>query len=116
MQLLPDGSADFVSHRPDQLDHCLRWLCQTPSESALGLMLPATAEAEGYTAEKAKGNVRLLPPQGEFHCRLEFGALDASAAAAMRERIEAVMRAFPLPRFEAGEKLWLTPPASRRRR
>ena len=46
MQLLPDGSADFVSHRPDQLDHCLRWLCQTPSESALGLMLPATAEAD----------------------------------------------------------------------
>jgi hypothetical protein len=42
---ISDGSADFVSHRPDQLDHCLRWLCQTPSESALGLMLPATAEA-----------------------------------------------------------------------
>ena len=54
MQLLPDGSADFVSHRPDQLDHCLRWLCQTPSESALGLMLQATAEAEGRAAEKAK--------------------------------------------------------------
>ena len=89
MQLLPDGSADFVSHRPDQLDHCLRWLCQTPSESALGLMLPATAEAEGHTAEMAKGNVRLLPPQGEFRCSLEFGALDASGAAAMRERIEA---------------------------
>jgi len=97
MQLLPDGSADFVSHRPDQLDHCLRWLCQTPSESALGLMLPATAEAEGRTAETAKGNVRLLPPQGEFRCSLEFGALDASGAAAMRERIEGVMQRFPSP-------------------
>ena len=91
MQLLPDGSADFVSHRPDQLDHCLRWLCQTPSESALGLMLPATAEAEGHAAETAKGNVRLLPPQGEFRCSLEFGALDVRAAAEMRERIEGVM-------------------------
>ena len=78
MQLLRDGSADFVSHRPDQLDHCLRWLCQTPSESALGLMLPATAEAEGHAAEMAKGNVRLLPPQEEFRCSLEFGALDAA--------------------------------------
>jgi hypothetical protein len=92
MQLLSDGSADFVSYRPDQLDHCLRWLCQTPSESALGLLLPATAEAEGYTAEKAKGNVRLLPPQGEFHCSLEFGALDASGAGEMCERIEGVTR------------------------
>jgi hypothetical protein len=92
MQLLPDGSADFVSHRPDQLEHCLRWLCQTPSESALGLMLPATAEAEGHAAEKAKGNLRLLPPQSEFHCSLEFGALDAVGAAAMRETIEGVMR------------------------
>jgi Domain of unknown function (DUF4432) len=92
MQLLPDGATDFVSYRPDQLDHCLRWLCQTPSESALGLLLPATAEAEGYTAEKAKGNIRLLPPQGELHCSLEFGALDASGAREMRERIESVMQ------------------------
>jgi len=99
MQLLPDGTADFVSHRPDELDYCLRWLCQTPSESALGLMLPATAEAEGHAAEKAKGNVRLLPPQGEFRCSVEFGALDAGGAAAMRERIEAVMqRAMNAPR------------------
>jgi hypothetical protein len=97
LQLLPDGTADFVSYCPDQLDHCLRWLCQTPSESALGLMLPATAEAEGRAAEMAKGNVRMLPPQGEFRCSLEFGALDASGAAAMRERIEAVMRRFPSP-------------------
>jgi hypothetical protein len=91
MQRLPDGAADFVSYRPDQLDHCLRWLCQTPSESALGLMLPATAEAEGRAAEMAKGNMRLLPPQGEFCCSLEFGALDAGEAAALRERIEAVI-------------------------
>ena len=103
MQLLPDGSADFVSHRPDQLDHGLRWLCQHDQESALGLMLPATAEADGYTAEKAKGNVRLLPPQGEFRCSLEFGALDAGAAEAMRERIEGVMRS-------------ATPPAALKRR
>jgi hypothetical protein len=90
LQLLPDGAADFVSHRPDQLDHALRWLCQTPSEQALGLLLPATAEADGYTAEKAKGNVRLLPPNAEFRCDLEFGALTTAEAAAMRKRIEAV--------------------------
>jgi hypothetical protein len=99
MQLLPDGSADFVSHRPDQLDHALRWLCQTPSERALGLLLPATAEADGYTAEKAKGHLRLLPSQSEFRCNLEFGALNPPQAVAMARRIEAIVaRPGPLPR------------------
>src|SRR5262249_9737915 len=82
LQLLPDGAAAFVSHQPDQLDHALRWLCQTPAEQALGLLLPATAEADGYTAEKAKGNIRLLPPNAEFRCDLEFGALTPAEAAA----------------------------------
>ena len=89
MQLLPDGSADFVSYRPDQLDHCLRWLCRTPAENALGLMLPATAEADGYLAEKAKGHIRSLAPGAEFHCRLEAGALAPQEAEALRKRIEA---------------------------
>jgi hypothetical protein len=92
MQLLPDGAADFVSYRPDQLDHCLRWLCRTPAENALGLMLPATAEADGYTAEKTKGHLRLLPPGGEFRCEIEAGVLDPSAASQMQARIEAVLK------------------------
>jgi hypothetical protein len=90
MQLLPDGTADFVSHRPDQLGHSLRWMTQTPELSALGLMLPATAEANGYLAEKAARHLRELPAGGEFHCSVAFGALDAPAALEMRRRIEAI--------------------------
>jgi hypothetical protein len=92
MQLLPDGTADFVSHRPDQLDHAVRWMTQTPELSALGLMLPATAEADGYLVEKAKGNVRLVPALSEFRCSVEFGALDAAGAAVMRDRIETILQ------------------------
>jgi hypothetical protein len=79
-QLHPDGSADFVSHRPDELDHVLRWLVRNGDEDALGLSLPATAQAEGYAAEKAKGHVRSLPPDARFHCTVEFGALTSADA------------------------------------
>src|SRR5262249_45909588 len=92
LQLHPDGAADFVSHRPDQLDHGLRWIARNIDQDALGLLLPATAEADGYTAEKAKGNLRLLPPQGEFRCDLEFGALQPAEAEQMRRHIEQVMQ------------------------
>ncbi|MGE0005228.1 MAG: hypothetical protein AB7S92_06520 [Parvibaculaceae bacterium] len=87
MQLLPDGTADFVSHRPDELDHGVRWLSRSGDQDALGLMLPATADPNGYTAEKARGHLRILPPQGEFHCALEFGALGRNEAEDMRRRI-----------------------------
>lgn len=92
LQLLPDGAADFVSHRPGQLDHALRWICRNDDQNALGLVLPATAEDAGYTAEKAKGNLRIVPPGGRWRCDLAFGALTADEAAAMKRQIEATMR------------------------
>jgi hypothetical protein len=90
MQLHPDGTADYISHRPEELGHAVRWFSRNIDQDALGLLLPATAEADGYTAEKAKGNVRVLPPLAGFECRLEFGALDAAEAAALRRTIETV--------------------------
>ena len=92
MQLLPDGSADYVSHRPDQLPRAVRWMTRSADQDALGLILPATAEADGYSAEKKKGNLRIVPAQGEFRCDMEFGALERSEAEALRRRIDAVMR------------------------
>ena len=90
MQLLPDGTADFVSHRPDELSHGIRWMSRGGDQDALGLMLPATADPNGYTAEKAKGHLRILPPQGEFRCELEFGALGKDDAEQMRRRIATI--------------------------
>ena len=92
MQLHPDGNADFVSHRPEELPHVVRWMSRTGDEDALGMALPATAGADGYMAEKAKGNVRILPPGEEFRCRLVFGALTAKNAKRMRASIEAARR------------------------
>jgi hypothetical protein len=85
VQLLPDGSADFVSHRPGELDHALRWLVRNGDEQALGLSPPATAQVEGYTSEKAKGHVKSLSPDARFHCTVKFGALTSTDAEELLE-------------------------------
>ncbi len=93
MQVHPDGAADFVRHRPDELPKGIRWMTRTADQDAIGIVLPATAEPDGYTAEKAKDNVRALAPDEEWRCTMEFGALLPEEAAAMRKRIEAVKAA-----------------------
>ena len=88
MQLLPDGSADFISHKPSELPRGVRWITRTSDQDAWGLFLPGTAEADGYTAEKAKGNLVTVAPGECFECSLSFGSLDAGEAAAMRDQVE----------------------------
>ena len=81
LQLHPDGNADYIRHRPEQLPVGVRWICRTPDQDALGLNLPATAEPEGYTAEKAKGYVAELAGGAEWRCDYVMGALAADDAA-----------------------------------
>lgn len=87
MQIHPDGSADFISHRPDQLDHGVRWISRTADQDCLGIILPATAEPEGYTAEKAKGNLKMLPGGATWTCQMEVGALTSIEAAELSTKI-----------------------------
>lgn len=87
LHVLPDGSGDYVRHHPDQLDKGVRWICRTADQDALGMIEPATAEPEGYLAEKAKGNIKVLPPKETFHFEVEMGALDPAET----QRIEAMI-------------------------
>ena len=75
MQVHPDGSADYIAHRPDQLNHGVRWISRTADQDCLGIILPATAEPEGYHAEKAKGNIRTLNPGDSVRFDMEAGYL-----------------------------------------
>lgn len=79
MQIHPDGSADVVRHRPDQLNRGVRWICRTADQDSLGIE-PGTAEVEGFAAEKRKGNLRYLPGGGDFVAELEIGALPPELA------------------------------------
>jgi len=38
-------------------------------------VLPATAETEGYIIEKAKGNIKILEPNGLFRTEIQMGLL-----------------------------------------
>ncbi len=76
MQIHADGSADLVRHRPEQLNHGARWICRTADQDALGIE-PCTAEVEGFTVEKRKGNVRSLPGGAMFNSELNIGVLTA---------------------------------------
>ncbi len=85
LQMHPDGQADYVRHRPSQLGIGVRWICRTADQDALGMVLPATAEPEGYSAEKAKGNIKVLAAQSEFRGDMEVGTLSPAEA----EKVEA---------------------------
>jgi hypothetical protein len=87
MQRLPEGTADYVAHRPEQLPYVIRWISRTPDQDCLGFSMPATAEPEGYTAEKAKGNLRAIGATQEWRCDFVVGVLDALAAKAMATTI-----------------------------
>ena len=80
LQRHPDGSADYIRHRPEQLPVGVRWICRTPDQDAAGINLPATAEPEGYTAEKAKGYVKELAGGEEWRCEFVMGSLNAAEA------------------------------------
>ena len=89
MQVHSDGSADIVRHKPEQLSHGVRWICRTMNQEALGFE-PATAEVEGYSAEKAKGNVRVLAAGEVFRAEYQMGLLTAEQAEVEREKISAL--------------------------
>jgi hypothetical protein len=93
MQVHPDGAADYVAYRPDELDHATRWIMRTEDQEALGIALPATCEPEGYTAEKGKGNVREIEGYGSRTFSVRTGALDPAAAGDMEKHITDTLQA-----------------------
>jgi len=92
MQVHPDGSGDYVRHRPEQLPKGIRWICRTSDQDALGIVLPATAEPEGYLAEKAKGNIQIVPAGGRFHADIDIGVLVPSQVQEIETRIAAILQ------------------------
>lgn len=87
LQIHPDGSGDVMRHRPSQLKRALRWISRTPDQDALGFE-PATAEGNGFAAEKEKGNLEYLAPGQAFHCDMQMGYLTSDEAEGEREAIE----------------------------
>lgn len=90
LQIHPDGVANLLRHRPEQLNHSVRWLCRTPDQDAFGIE-PSTAEVDGFSAEKKKGNLRLLAGGATFRVDLQVGVLDAQETRREEELINLVL-------------------------
>jgi hypothetical protein len=90
MQVHPDGNADIIKQRLDQLNHGVSWISRTPDQQALGLE-PGTAEVDGYTLENEKGNVRLLETGQSFHCDIKIGTLTPAEVIKERETIQHIL-------------------------
>jgi hypothetical protein len=91
LQMHPSGEADYISHRPSELTKGVRWISRTPDQDALGLLLPATAEPEGYLVELEKGNVLQLGPHCQYDIHMVLGALKAAEAADMEVKISQIV-------------------------
>jgi hypothetical protein len=89
LQILPDGSADYIAHRPAELPYVIRWLSRTPDQDCLGLALPATAGVLGFAAEKAAGRIVAVPSGATWSMGLTFGALAPPEAARLAAHIDA---------------------------
>ncbi len=56
----PQGGGCYCSFRPEDFDHTVRWILAGADQQVAAFALPATCEPEGYIAEKAKGNIKIL--------------------------------------------------------
>jgi len=91
MYVRPDGSADYTCYKPDELDHCSRWIVRSKSMEALGLALPATADAEGYLAEKEKGNILTIAPKQTFQTTIRVGCLNKDDSKKVEDWINQIL-------------------------
>jgi hypothetical protein len=92
IQVHKDGSSDYIGFRPEEFDNAARWLAKNKDQSALGLALPSTAEADGYIAEKKKGNIKIIPGKGEREFLIKTGYLDIKQTNKMREKIDSLIK------------------------
>lgn len=91
MQVHPDGSADYIRYKPEELDHNTRWISRTKDQEGLGLALPATCDPEGYTAEKKKGNIKAIPAKSSVSFSVVAGYLRKEEAENMEALISKIV-------------------------
>lgn len=90
LQVLPDGTSDYIAHRHSEAPRVNRWLCRTPDQDGLGIAFPSTCGVLGYTAEKAAGHVLSLEAGSTWSIAMKSGALDAAATRSLMTQIDQI--------------------------
>lgn len=92
MQQLPDGYSFCVSHYPDQLPYGIRWISRMENEDALGMLLPATGEHNGYKDCVEKGFIRYMPADEDVVLEFDVGVGDPQQTKAWAQKIEEMIK------------------------
>jgi hypothetical protein len=87
-----DGSADYTTYDATVLNRGVRWIVYHKDWKSMGMVLPSTAEPEGFLAEKEKGNVRRLPGGEKFVSVVTAGYLNQEEAEIKKNMIEDIVK------------------------
>ncbi|PVE50619.1 DUF4432 family protein [Rhizobium rhizogenes] len=90
LQIHPNGIADWIAHRPEQLPHAFRWISRSSDQQTLAITEPATCGIDGYSKEKQHGRIPELAALGTWRATMRVGQLDADRVEAMQSRIDAI--------------------------
>lgn len=80
MMRLEQGDAFSISYPVDIFPKTVRWILVNGDAQVAAFALPSTCEPEGYLAEKAKGNLRILAPGERAIFPAHIGYLDPAEA------------------------------------
>lgn len=85
-----DGSGDYTYYDATVLNRGVRWMVYHEDWQSMGMVLPSTAEPEGYLTEKAKGNLRYIEAHGTFKATVNCGAVRPKEVAVIQEKIQKI--------------------------
>jgi hypothetical protein len=89
-----DGTSDYMRYRPDQCGQCVRWICRTPDQDAIGMAFPATSGVEGATIEKKAGRYVTVEGGKSWRVDMRMGALSKTETQEIVKEIETIHKGF----------------------
>ncbi len=87
LQVLDDGTGNYVGYKPDLLDHAVRWIWKNEDYDVMGMVLPSTCEPEGYLREKEKGSIKEIPGKGSVVLSVKCGYLNLKETGEMKKNL-----------------------------
>ena len=89
LQYTEDGAC-YVNHPADVLPVGVRWVSRTGNEDSMGMVLPATAEPNGYLYAKEHGQIKTLGGNETLEFTIETGYLERKEADEIKAKIATI--------------------------
>ena len=93
LQVFPEGDADYVSFRVNELPNAVRWYARTGDEDAVAFAIPSTNNHLGFSRNLAKGLIREIPAKDSIHMSYRFGYLEKQVAEQLVQKINRIKAA-----------------------